>query len=104
MDVSVFYKNIQLEREKAQEDFLLKHGQIFLLIVEQILALEGASLINLGLDFVVFLVRNMYLLIDRTRYNEFINTLMGYSIAKLIIQLLIGIRNHHFLLCMKKDN
>ena len=29
MDISIFYKNIQIERENIQEDYLRKHAQIF---------------------------------------------------------------------------
>ena len=58
----------------------------------QITSIDGPALIFHGLDFILLLVKTLYLLIDRTRFNDFVNTNLGYQISKLIVQLLLAIR------------
>ena len=83
---------------------MIKHAQIFSMILVQIFSIEGPLVINFGLDFIMFLVKNLYLLTDRTRFNEFINVTLGYNISKLIIQILLKTRSYHLNLSLKKVN
>lgn len=88
----IFYRNNQLLSENLQYEYLLKHSQILKLVFD-IVASQNVLAI---LGFIEFLLKILYILLDRTKNSDFIDTTIGFQLALLTFRLLMTARQVQF--------
>lgn len=88
LDYMIFYRNNQLLSENLQYEYLLKHSQILKLVFD-IVASQNVLAI---LGFIEFLLKILYILLDRTKNSDFIDTTIGFQLALLTFRLLMTAR------------
>ena len=63
------------------------------MVAYQLLKDRNAQRLFVWLDFIIFMAKSLYLLVDRTCENELSNIAMGFQFAKLSLQILKEARN-----------
>lgn len=84
----IFYRNNQLLSENLQYEYLLKHSQILKLVFDIVSSQNVLAI----LGFIEFLLKILYILLDRTKNSDFIDTTIGFQLALLTFRLLMTAR------------